>query len=203
MPDPSSPSTDSGIDEGTAGTDRSEQSTDPVTPTDTTPATSTDFKTCFECAAIPDNRLCLLGGYVTDKWTGACCPPGDTSPDCTESSQNVCSDTYTDSQHMYYSYCPNIDRNSCTEGGDSLIFEATPTPRNFDHKNLQRGTFNGESVQNVCTYQVTIPEHEYDEASLYLRFNKLTAIDAYINAGTSFKNASEVLVDGNSTVSQN
>ena len=81
------------------------------------------FENCYDCAAKGDRKLCDLDGFVTNAWTGACCTTDDISPDCEAGDSNVCSDTYVNSNHMFYSFCPLNNHTMCTDG-TSMIFEA-------------------------------------------------------------------------------
>lgn len=53
-----------------------------------------EYLTCFQCADKKTFRFCDQGGYVKNAWTGACCAEDDTSPECTPSDKNKCSDTF-------------------------------------------------------------------------------------------------------------
>ena len=55
---------------------------------------------------------------------------------------------------------------------------------------------------DACTYQITVPEHTFKSGSLFLRFNKISDNEIYVNAGSGVGNASQVVVENNGTVTQ-
>lgn len=154
------------------------------------------FETCFACADKTDFTLCSVGGRTQNAWTGACCSAGDSSPECVASDTNVCSETYSSSQHMFYSHCPLNNHTMCTKG-TTTIFEAEATPRNFQFSNLRRTVDDeGNPIQmDACTYEIKASKHGYKSGNLIIRFNQITETDVYINAGTEVSTAKEVISD--------
>ena len=46
------------------------------------------FETCYKCAEKNDKKICDMGGFVRNAWTGACCSLDDESTECEEGDSN-------------------------------------------------------------------------------------------------------------------
>ena len=53
---------------------------------------------------------------------------------------------------------------------------------------------------DTCNYRVMNEPHAYKSGKLFLKISSMKGVNVYINGGTDFKNASQVLVPNNGTV---
>ena len=113
------------------------------------------FETCYKCADQKEKKLCYVGGHVKNAWTGACCSIDDQSDECRSSDDNVCSDTFTNMNEMFYAFCPLNNHTMCTDS-TSTVFEASPTPQNFRLTKMMRSEKDDGSPlqQDACTYEL-------------------------------------------------
>ena len=73
----------------------------------------------------------------------------------------------------------------CSTTG-STVFEAGPSPRNFEFDKIRNGKdINGKPMHVACTYQVKIPEGKYSSGKLFLRFKEINEVGIYIYEGNS------------------
>ena len=154
------------------------------------------FETCFTCADKSSFKFCSNDGHVANAWTGACCSEGETSPECTPDDKNICSETFSNSQHLFYSHCALNNHTMCSDG-TSTAFDAISTPRSFEFSGLKRSVdaLGNPLQQDACTYEVKPTDHYFKSGAVIVRFNDITEIDVYLNTGSDIHSAKEVVSD--------
>ena len=76
-----------------------------------------EITNCYECADLNRGRnyMCQYNGVLptTDTYAVACCEPDDTSEYCQPSDTNLCSISYNDAVHNFFTFCPRINATGC------------------------------------------------------------------------------------------
>ena len=94
---------------------------------------------------------------------------------------------------MFYAFCPSQDVYHCTDEHE-LTFEAEPTPRKFEFGGLKRigpehvvhldgEGDDGDRELRVCTYEIKVPDHMYEPATLHVRFDVMENVEIFISGG--------------------
>jgi len=113
---------------------------------------------------------------------------------------------------MFYAFCPSQDVYHCTDEHE-LEFDAEPTPRTFEFGGLRRvGAEHEEHVDpdaaetdrelNVCAYEIRAPDHVYESATLYVRFDVMENVEMFLNGGATLPAARKEIVADNAAAVQ-
>lgn len=163
---------------------------------------------CFDCANTNNgwNYMCLFDGKLqtNDPFAVACCNSDDSHEYCQASATNICSRSYNDAKHSFYTNCPRINSTSCgldqaetdmriDVGTQKQTFQLdTLRYKNADHK---------FKTVDICYYQVMNPLYTYISGNVYLKFTSMEkGVKLYLNAGSDVRNSTIDMQDQNRTI---
>ena len=148
--------------------------------------------------------MCQYNGFLPteDPYNIACCDNSD-HEFCKANSQNLCSGSFNDQRHAFFSYCPLINSTGCgAYGGNGTQIEASTEKKSFTYSNLRYKDkdYKFKSVDS-CYYQVMNPTFYYTSGKLYIKFTQIeSGVEVHLTAGADVRNNSVSVVPNNQTV---
>ena len=169
-----------------------------------------ELKDCYECSQSNSGRnyMCRYAGRLptTDPYKVACCSPGSFDPECLPSETNICSESYNDMKHNFFTYCPKINATGCgiynSGGDDKMIIEASNENQTFTYAGMRykESDYKFKTVDS-CYYQVQNPTYYYTSGTFKIVFHEVEpGVKLYLNAGTDVRNSTYELVAYNRTI---
>ena len=68
--------------------------------------------------------------------------------------------------NLFYSYCPLNNHTMCTDGTSTHFF-AQASPKTFKFDKMKRSA----NQIDACIYTIGVPEHKYQNATIFFRVN--------------------------------